>query len=162
MRLFALLMFACALALIPALQPAVAKDPVILVEDENKAMQQAIKNARNSLDYFLKLAATPAAGSSTYSLKVAIRDGEHVEHMWLTPFKQQDGKFVGMVNNDPRYVKNVKLGQPHSFTRDKISDWMYRKDGKLHGGFTTRALFAKMPKSQVDAYSAMFAANPDR
>lgn len=167
MRFVLLLTLSLALVGVSPLAPAGAEeagleDRTIMVQKDDAAMEKAIADARASLDYFLDLAAKPPADTAGYALKVAVRDGDKVEHIWLTPFRQDESKFVGMVNNDPELVKNVKAGKPFAFGRDDISDWMYQKDGKLHGGFTTRALIARMSEAEAAPYRAMLADDPDR
>lgn len=155
------------LALVAPLAAASAEegggdDRTVMVQKDDAVMERAIADARASLDRFLALAAAPPAATGGFALKVAIRDGDNVEHMWLTPFEPRADKFVGMINNDPELVKNVKAGKPFVFRREDITDWMYQQDGKLHGGFTTRALIARMPEAEAAPYRAMLADDPDR
>jgi uncharacterized protein YegJ (DUF2314 family) len=45
-------------------------------------------------------------------------------------------------------VKNVHLGQRVTVAPRDVSDWMFVKDGKLMGGYTTRVLYARLSPEQ--------------
>jgi uncharacterized protein YegJ (DUF2314 family) len=56
-----------------------------------------------------------------------------------------DGKsFHGLVDNRPMDVKNVHLGEHVAIAPNQVTDWMFVKDGKLIGGYTTRILYARL------------------
>jgi uncharacterized protein YegJ (DUF2314 family) len=56
-----------------------------------------------------------------------------------------DGKnFHGRIDNKPLEVKNVRFGQRVTVDPKEVSDWMFLKDGKLMGGYTTRVLYARL------------------
>lgn len=127
-------------------------DHTVLVKDDDSAMAAAIAKAQSTLDDFLAKAASPAAGTSEYQLKVRVSDANGTEHFWVAPFEVDGTALVGTIANEPEVVKSVALGQVIRFTRDDVSDWGYVKDGKRLGNFTTCALFAQMPKKEVDYY----------
>lgn len=117
-------------------------DPVVMVQNEDPLMVAAIEEARKTADDFIKELEKPSAGTDpdSFAIKVPVKDGERVEHMWLVAVEFQDGKFVGSINNEPRIVKNVKFGQGYTIAKNEISDWMYFKKGELQGAFTLRAI----------------------
>ena len=41
-------------------------------------------------------------------------------------------------------MKNVQLGQRVTLAPREVSDWMFLKNGKLMGGYTTRVLYARL------------------
>lgn len=51
--------------------------------------------------------------------------------------------------NQPQIVKSVLWGQQLRFTREQITDWGYRKNGRQVGSFTLCARFQCMPAEQV-------------
>jgi uncharacterized protein YegJ (DUF2314 family) len=143
------------LAFVSALAVAQVKrdeDEVVKIERSDPDMTAALERARASLDEFLAVAANPPPGTSGFKLKVMIREGDAVEHFWVTPFRILDSGFEGVLANDPRVVKNVKLGQRVRFARADISDWGYARDGRQVGSYTVCVLFRKMPKEQADYY----------
>lgn len=128
-------------------------DPVILA---------SIKKARATLDKFLPIAAKDEPNNQAVSLKIAIRDGKKVEHVWVTPFKQKgkNGKngFTGTIIDKPEVVSNFKQGQEWSFKRQDVVDWMYydTAGGQMHGNYSTCAKLTKAPQADRDEMKRMY------
>jgi uncharacterized protein YegJ (DUF2314 family) len=116
------------------------EDKVVMVADDDPKMNAAIDKARQTVDTFIQALRKPKPSQSSFSVKMAIVDGEHTEHMWLDAVRFDGKKFHGTVNNDPNNVKNVKLGDKASIEPSLISDWMFVESGKLVGGYTIRVL----------------------
>jgi uncharacterized protein YegJ (DUF2314 family) len=129
-----------------------AGDSTVLIKTEDAEMQAAIEHAQATLDDFLKLNANAPAGASQFRLKVKVKDSRITEHMWVTPFKQTSTGFVGILADEPEYVKGVTNGQRLTFARADVSDWGYVQDGKQKGSFTVCVLFKNMPADQVKQY----------
>lgn len=125
---------------------------IVLVGTTDPNMVAAIRQARNTLSDFLTLASAPRSGTEGYKLKVMIRDGDAVEHFWVSPFRIEGNSFAGILANEPRLVKNVKAGQMVRFGRDEISDWGYVQKGRQVGSFTVCAMFKTVPAEQADYY----------
>lgn len=125
---------------------------VVLVGTTDPDMVAAIRHARSTLSDFLVLASAPRPGTDGYKLKVMIRDGDAVEHFWVSPFRVEAQAFAGVLANEPRLVKNVRGGQIVRFKRDEISDWGYVQNGRQVGSFTVCAMFKKVPAEQADYY----------
>lgn len=141
--------------------PAADPKPVeISVNDP--AILASIKKARATLDKFLPIAAKDEANNQAVSLKIAIREGSMVEHVWVTPFTQKgkNGKngFTGTILDKPEIVSNVKQGQQWSFTRKDVVDWMYydTAGGKMHGNYSTCAKLTKGPQADRDEMKRMY------
>ncbi|MCP5082618.1 MAG: DUF2314 domain-containing protein [Alphaproteobacteria bacterium] len=83
---------------------------------------------------FFKNFAEPHAGKDQFSLKVTIKDGAEVEQMRLADLRQENAQWSGVVNNIPRMVSNVQVGQRFTIARKDISNWMYMENGKIFGG----------------------------
>ncbi len=80
-------------------------------------------------------------GQTTFTVKVPVSDGEHVEHMWLMPVVDLGHAVRGTINNEPDRVTGVRIGEVREFAKDEISDWMYIDNGHLVGGYTLRAMY---------------------
>src|SRR4029453_3002699 len=128
------------------------ENPVVLVPTDDPDMRAAIGRARDSLDGFLALAANPPANASDFKLKVMVRDGTNTEHFWVTPFRHDGDAFEGILTNEPKYVRSVKLGEAIKFSRTDVSDWGYIADGRQVGGFTVCVMFKRMLPEQADQY----------
>ena len=127
-------------------------DQIRYVDEQDKAMSEAIQKAKNQLDGFLEIAENPPIGASDFKLKVMISDSNGVEHLWFTPFKEIEGGYAGVLANEPGVIKSAEYGRPYAFKRDQITDWGYVRDGKQIGSFTICALFKTMNKDLVEQY----------
>ena len=120
--------------------PRGREDKVVMVADDDPKMNAAIDKARQTVDTFIQALTEPKPSQTSFSVKLAIVDGKHTEHMWLDGVRFDGKKFHGTINNDPNNVKNVKLGDKASIEPSRISDWMFVENGKLVGGYTIRVL----------------------
>lgn len=129
---------------------------VMSVLSEDEQMNAAIRKARASLADFWRSYESPGANEGDFALKVAIQGNGATEHFWLTRIKRDGDKLSGVISNQPQTVKTVKLGQTYEFTQDMISDWTFKRNGKLVGNETMRVLLPRMPAEQAAAYRAMY------
>lgn len=65
-------------------------------------------------------------------------DGSDSDPCWVSKVSYQDDQFTGTVDTEPEGVSAVKAGDSVTVAAADISDWMFIKDGKIHGGFTHR------------------------
>jgi uncharacterized protein YegJ (DUF2314 family) len=133
-------------------------DELVFMRDEEPAMQRAFEKARATLEDFLQKAKSPPAGTTSYSLKVGVRQGKDVEYFWVGNFTQTDSGFTGTINNEPRMVKSVKFGQQYSFPREHVVDWTYidRNERRMVGNFTVCALLTKESAAEAEATRKRF------
>ena len=122
--------------------------PVINVEDDDPKMLAAINKARATTPEFIAALKNPKPGQSGFGVKIPVKDGTQVEHMWMSPVRIVDGQFSGAINNEPLNVKTVKLGDEVKIAPNEISDWMYVEGGKLIGGYTIRMIRDNMPPGE--------------
>jgi uncharacterized protein YegJ (DUF2314 family) len=115
-------------------------DKFTQVADDDPRMNTAIDKARSTVDAFIAALNSPKSGQSQFSIKMAFTDGDHTEHMWLTPVRYDGKTFRGTLSNEPRTVRTVMMGQGATVSASEISDWMYLENGKLVGAYTLRVL----------------------
>jgi uncharacterized protein YegJ (DUF2314 family) len=134
------------------------KQELVFMEDEEPAMRRAFEMARVSLDGFLAKAKNPSAEVTGFALKVGVREGKNTEYFWVNEFSEKDGQFAGKINNEPRMVKAVRMGQHYAFPREHIVDWMYidRAQRRMIGNFTMCALLTKEPQVEAMATKKRF------
>jgi uncharacterized protein YegJ (DUF2314 family) len=128
-------------------------DDLAYMADEEPAMRRAFEKARAELDEFLRKAKAPPPDTFGYSVKVAIREGRSTEYFWIGHFTETNGRFTGKIDNEPRVVTSVTNGQPYSFGKEQIVDWLYvnRTSRKMYGNFTMCALLTKESPKEADA-----------
>ena len=138
---------------------ACSKTPDTLVKDgyDEQEMEAAIARARSEVDSFI---AEMSKGNGTdFAVKVPIEDKDEIEHFWLTDIVYRNGKFEGKIGNEPGMVTNVKEGQKWSVKKSEISDWMFMRDGKMHGNYTMRPLLKTMSEEEAAKFKSLLA-NP--
>ena len=124
---------------------------------DEKEMDAAIARARSEVDSFI---AEMRKGNGTdFAVKVPIQDKDETEHFWLTDIVYRNEKFEGVIGNEPGIVSNVKMGQKWSVKKAEISDWLFMRDGKMHGNYTVRPLLKTMSEEDAAKIRSMLA-NP--
>ncbi|MET0263650.1 MAG: DUF2314 domain-containing protein [Rariglobus sp.] len=127
-----------------------SKRPETLVDSYDQVeMNAAIAKAKGSVDEFI--AVLDAQGADSFSVKAPITDANGTEHFWITDVSFKDGVFAGKIGNEPGIVKNVRIGQDWRVNKADISDWMFMRGEKIHGGYTIDPLLPGFPKGQADA-----------
>lgn len=152
MRCQSLLVAFCLLAPISTFAQTRDHNEVIRVPNADPEMNAAIRQAQATLDDFLKVSQQRPQGTTSFQLKVRVKDGNDSEHFWVTPFRRSGAGFEGILANEPRLIRTLKNGQQIQFTREDISDWGYVKDGKPVGSFTVCVMLKRAPKEQADYY----------
>jgi uncharacterized protein YegJ (DUF2314 family) len=122
---------------------------------DQQEMDAAIARARDEVDSFI--AELEQGNGTDFSVKAPIEDRGEVEHFWLTDIVYRNGEFEGFIGNDPGMVTNVRIGQKWTIRKDEISDWMFMRDGKIHGNYTMRPLLKTMPEEEAERFRSMLA-----
>lgn len=123
----------------------VERDELHFVPNDDPAMQAAIAKARAGLPDFFARARRPGRDQSDFALKVEVRGQRQSEFLWVTRFSNQDDDFVGIIDNVPRLIPNLKQGGYLVFKRDAIADWLYLDNGRMIGNATLCVLLASAP-----------------
>lgn len=115
-------------------------------------MKTAISKAKSTVAEFITVLGQN--GADSFSVKAPITDSNGTEHFWITDISFENDAFTGKIGNEPGVVKNVKEGQAWTVKKDEISDWMYTKGDRIHGGYTIDPLLGSFPKDKADAMRA--------
>lgn len=122
---------------------------IIIVEQGDRQMEVAISKAQSSLPKFDSALYINNPDYNSFALKVRFAYGtDNGEHIWLTDITKNKGEYVGVVNNEPEYVSNLKLYDTIRINKKDISDWMYLDKDILRGGFTIKLLRDRMTKRE--------------
>jgi len=112
---------------------------VVTVATENEEMEDAIYQARATINTFFTAFKNPQPNQTSFLIKARFEDGECAEHIWLADLDFRQHPATGVVANDPG-IKTLSYMERVPFLPDQISDWMYMQDGQLVGGYTTKLL----------------------
>ncbi len=132
------------------------RDELIILAINDPAMAAAIHGARQTLAKFLALAKHPGPTMNGFAVKIAIGADNGAEFFWIHPFAHVAERFVGQVNNTPRSVINLKIGDTVTFRKNEIVDWMYMDAGRMHGNYSARAILKSAPLRDRDAFKRRF------
>jgi len=147
-------------ALAQTLVERAAQDQAIMVEAGDPAMNKAFARAQASLDGFLLDALAPAPRNTNHAVKVRVTDGDNTEYFWVDELRRAGTGFRGRLDNEPRLVKHVRLGQQIDFPRSQIVDWTYRDAlGQMKGNFSTCVLLSKEKPEEARALAAQLRLN---
>jgi uncharacterized protein YegJ (DUF2314 family) len=118
------------------------------VPKNNPAMHLAVQEARKTIKTFIAALGHPGPGQQDFELKKRFVQGDQVEHIWLSDVKIVGNHFEGKIDNQPRKIQGLTLGQVVSVKRNEISDWLYIDNGTLVGGYTVRAHYNELTPQQ--------------
>ena len=126
------------------------------VEEDDAEMNKAIEKAKKTIDSFDYAFKNYPKVFTFFSLKKKFEEDGNVEHIWIGNIQgETNGKYVGVIDNLPEKIKNVKLGDTIEIDKKDISDWMYLKNNsELHGGYTIRLLRERMTEDERKKFDA--------
>jgi uncharacterized protein YegJ (DUF2314 family) len=156
MRLVPLIGAALFLAFAAAGAARAQDSSYIKIPNRDPEMEAAKAKARATLGQFWEKLERPGPGEEGFALKVSLPySPRDTEHIWTKDVERKDGKITAVINNRPRDVKTVRLGQRIEIREDQISDWMFVRNGKMVGNYTLRPMLARMPPADAARYRAM-------
>lgn len=126
------------------------------ISDDDKQMDRAVENAQRTLGFFMAALHAKKDGDTVFEIKKGFIDGDKVEHLWIKRVTYDGKNFHGQIDNRPEEVSKVHMGQRVIVAPQEVTDWMFLKDGKLIGGYTTRVLYARLSpedKAEFDKHS---------
>ena len=130
-------------------------EPIIFsLSDDDKEMNDAIIFANENLcdfDEALKL-----SENENFALKIRFDIDHKTEHIWAVDIVKIDDEYFGTIDNLPNSITVVTLNEQVKIEGNKISDWMYSKNGRLFGGFTIRVLRDKMSEPEREKFDKEF------
>ena len=126
------------------------------VSDNDKQMDRAVENAQRTLGFFMAALKAKKDGDTVFEIERGFIDGDKVEHLWIKRVTGNGKNFHGQIDNQPNEVRNVRDGERVTVAPAEVTDWMFLKDGKLIGGYTTRVLYARLSpedKAEFDKHA---------
>ena len=126
-------------------------DKIYETTSDDEEMNAASKKAVDSFAIFNAAFKSRSKNISFISLKKRFKTEGGNEHIWISPISKIEKGYLGTVENDPIYVKDVKYGDTVLVKANEVSDWMYVENNLLHGGYTLRVAIKHMnPKEKEE------------
>ena len=152
-RISVLLITICILSCNPKNKVERENEPTIYgVQSDDAEMNMAIENAKKTLDSFDYAVKNNSRVFVFFGLKKRFVENETVEHIWVDYVSMENGKYIGVVNNLPEKITGIKVGDTVEIDKNDVSDWMYVKGSKLHGGYTIRLLRNRMTETERENF----------
>jgi uncharacterized protein YegJ (DUF2314 family) len=115
--------------------------PPLNTSPDDPLMVEALAKAKASIDQFLNLARAPK-DSALVKLRF-VSNSNQVEHLWAEVLEVLSDKELGVRLATPPVTHTGHLDRLYRCDIDDIEDWQVRDaHGKVHGGFSQRAMFA--------------------
>ena len=86
------------------------------------------------------MAKHPSPAIDGFAVKIAVPADNGAEFFWSHPFAHVDERFIGQINNTPRSIVNLKMGDTITFIKNEIVDWMYMDAGTTKGNYSAQAI----------------------
>jgi uncharacterized protein YegJ (DUF2314 family) len=130
---------------------------VTLIPEDDPHMARAMRHARSTLDEFFEIYSNKNGNQTSFAVKVGITDRDQIEYFWISDFYEEGkNKYKGVINDEPRLIRNVRHGQYYGFDRNEIVDWVYMEGEKMKGNFTACALLRQEPEEQREQFMRQY------
>ncbi len=127
------------------------------VPDDDPGMLAAYARAKATLPGFWERVARPEPGERfSVKLRYATRAGND-ELIWANDPELNGDLVSAVIDNEPRDIEGLKIGDRVAVPVNRVVDWIIVRQGKMHGGFTIRALLPHMPPEEAAELRRMLA-----
>lgn len=119
---------------------------LILTDREDKKMEKAFAEAKETMDEFISRATQNRKENEIYGAYIKVVEGETVEYLWISDFQRYDDVyFMGVLISKPELIHQFKEGATIGFLKEDIFDWqIYNKETEiLEGAYTFKVLEKK-------------------
>lgn len=124
------------------------------VSSIDSELDEAIQEARDTLDVFIQKLGTPHPDWTFAAVKVRFLTPDGFsQDIWVDDVTYEDGAFSGNFGDDIPSLK-LSLGERIAVNREDIVDWMLVEDGKLVGGYTIRLAYQRMSPEEKEQFLA--------
>jgi uncharacterized protein YegJ (DUF2314 family) len=118
-------------------------------DSSDQALEEIAREAQAALPDFLRRLQSPRPGDGNFRIKYPFPTGEGNgfarEHLWLRDIGFEDGSYYGVLSNNPYYIPDLKKKDRVPIDIERISDWMYTRNGIIEGGRSIRYLLEQIP-----------------
>jgi uncharacterized protein YegJ (DUF2314 family) len=119
------------------------ESPVVQASyDDDPALKATVAEAQKSWPQFAAAFAR-RTGDQAFGVKLKFDEGDESEFMWIVVEAIEGDVINGKLDNAPLTLQNIKSGDAVTANRADVLDWMYDKDGDMHGGFSLKVLSGK-------------------
>jgi uncharacterized protein YegJ (DUF2314 family) len=116
-----------------------AQDETTAPSAAEDSLPDAIEKARGSINQFFRAFRLPRRGQTDFRIQAVFVEGNHREYLWLSDIDFSTRPATGIVCDRPS-IRSVAYRKRVGFRPEQMTDWMYRDNGRLVGGYTTKVV----------------------
>lgn len=112
------------------------------------SLKTALAEAKETRDVFWERFAAPAPGEEEFRVKITVTTEDYVtDYVWVVDLEEAatPGNWLGNVGAENGGNNRFQTGDTIKFNESDVADWAYHDNGKIRGGYTTRAMLT-LPK----------------
>jgi uncharacterized protein YegJ (DUF2314 family) len=128
--------------------PQLNSVPTVAIRDDDPRLQIAVQQARSTFPSFLE-AFAERQPDDFFAIKGLFTDDFGKEYLWVRPVILGDEIITGTLDNTPKVVQTVRLGQTVRIPKSDIFDWLYVSLGTRYGAYTVEALQQLLTRSEA-------------
>ena len=100
----------------------------------------------------------PGDGEFMVKPGMSTSSGE-LEYIWVDLLSREGARVFGRLANDPNGF-DAKYGDEVAFDVNEVVDWAFKRDGKMFGMYSTRALMSRLNPQQAAEARAILSDSP--
>ena len=129
----------------------------VKIPTQDEEMKKAVERARAELPAVLTRFAGGQLNDCLFTVKVAFREGDIVEHIWLSHTTYENDRFAGVLDCEIQSLKQLRKGDRVTAKLEDVTDWSYVRDGKMFGNYTLRVLLPHMQPEIAEQWRSKLA-----
>lgn len=111
------------------------------VQVNDSTYNNAIKKAKQNLPLFVELLKDRELNKYDFYIKSRHTDGKEAEHMWFAIDDLKNKSVIGILDNIPLKLKNIKLNDKVEIQFSEIEDWViYKGDSIVAGNYIANTI----------------------
>ena len=127
------------------------------------SLKTALADAKTTRDVFWEHLASPRPGEEHFRVKITVTTEEYVtDYVWVEDLESASapGQWRGSVGAENGGNKRFKTGEVLEFSESDVADWAYHENGKIRGGYTSRAMLTIPKNTDVSAIEDLYHDSP--
>jgi uncharacterized protein YegJ (DUF2314 family) len=121
--------------------------------DSDPELEEAVRQAQNTIHTFRQALLSPQSSYSLASLKIRFENNGETEDMWTEPIFIFDEVYTVRMIEGVTLKPGIHPERLVDVGLQDIVDWMIlQEDGKLIGGYTLRLEYERMPPEEQKKY----------
>jgi len=126
-------------------------------------LKSAMADATSTADVFWEHFENPNLGEERFRVKIALEsDAYKRDFVWVEYLQENGapGEWRGAVSLEDGGNDRFRTGDTLAFNESAVVDWAYHDNGKIRGGYTTRAMLTIPKNADTSAIEDLYHESP--